>query len=259
MTGIDVGGTKIRWIFLKSVRSPSSRDARAPRWHIVSSHEIPTPRTQDSFIATLHTILAAAERRNAASVGIGIAGTLSHGILVHSPHLPFLKGMDFTATLRHATSIPCTIDNDARCAAYAEVAIPMHTHHSRATHAPVMLVATLGTGVGRAIVHNGILHTPASLENAEPWERAYRKIAALSNPSANLLAEFLGPRLARLAVSHHASMIVLGGGRLRTKGLFALVRNECMRTGFSGTIRRSHFRQNEGAVGAALLGVTPQH
>jgi predicted NBD/HSP70 family sugar kinase len=259
LAGIDIGGTKIRWALL--YKSSASQPLRAQHahnnafpWRIASSLEIPTPRSRRAFMAALHTIIVSARARGATSVGIGIAGTLSRGKILRSPHLPFLEGLDLVRALRRDfPDIAIVLENDARCAALAEASYRASMGAKNARRDKSVLMVTVGTGVGRAVLKGNTILSPVSLENAESWEPAYRRLAKKACPSAAALAKFLGPRLAALAASHDATTVILGGGRLRTKGLFPLMRVECRRAGFPGILRRSHFHQNEGAIGAALF------
>ena len=244
IAGIDVGGTKIRWVLM--LRDPHE-NAAFP-WRIVSSGETPTPHARDAFLGTVRAIAASLRTRGAAHIGLGVAGRIAHDTIEGSTNLPFLKGIHLPSSLGDR-AIAC--ENDARCFAHAEAEAANHTS-SRAAREGNTLVVALGTGVGRALIRNGRVDSPVRFEDFEPWEPAYRKmVAGGRGPSATTLAAFLGPRLAALAGAHGARTLILGGGRFRTRGLFTALKKEIAGT-TSLRVRRARFRQNEGAIGAAL-------
>ncbi len=241
IAGIDVGGTKIRWVIMaRGARGRASRHRSFP-WRIVSSGEIPTPHERARFLDAMGGIVVALRTRGAARIGLGVAGRLARDTIRGSTNLPFLTGIHLPTALGDR-GLRC--DNDARCFAHAEAAL--------AAPSGTALVVTVGTGIGRALIRHGRVDSPVLFEDLEPWEPAYRRMIAGGHTiSAQALASFLGPRLAALAATHGADTIILGGGRFRTKGLFSKIKKEIY-AARPLRVRRAHFRQNEGAIGAAL-------
>lgn len=91
------------------------------------------------------------------AVGVGIAGLVEwpEGIFVWGPHVAG-TGLHLRRHLESAFGIPAVVDNDANAAAHAE-----HTRGSARGYDHVVLV-TLGTGIGGAVITNGRLYRGGS-------------------------------------------------------------------------------------------------
>lgn len=239
LAGIDIGGTKMRWVIMK----PASHESWP--WKISSSHQIPTPHTRAAFTAALRETVERFHAHGITRAGISMAGVIRRNTLVKSPNLRFLEGMHFKEV-----APGLVVDNDARCFGIAE-SVAMRTRGIRATSA---LVITLGTGIGRSLIRrDGSVASIMQFEAPEPWERDYQRVAEIPHPSVPAITRFLVPHLADLVKAHHPDTLVLAGGRLRSHGLFTALRRGCHQTAIPCTVRRSYFRQNEGAMGAAFL------
>jgi len=141
--GIDLGGTKIEAVLLDADGSERAR------------RRVPTPH--DDYEATLRAVgelVAAldAEAGTAASVGIGMPGSLSPltGLVRNSNstclnHRPFHQ--DIERTLRR----PVRLANDANCFALSEAT------DGAAAGGKVVFGVILGTGVGGGLVVDGKL------------------------------------------------------------------------------------------------------
>ncbi len=135
--GIDLGGSTVRaslvdasGTILDQVRAllPDSPDGR-----------------QQAVLS-----LARSYRGAVAMVGMAVAGTVRDGVLTWSPNLG-LHDVPFVRLLREETGVPAVVLNDARAAGLAEARIGAGVGRS------LVLVLTLGTGIGGAIVHDGRL------------------------------------------------------------------------------------------------------
>ena len=94
-----------------------------------------------------------AGKRRVDGVGIAAAGFVDAAgeRVMFAPHLPW-RGEEVRARLMRALEHPVVLDNDANCAARAEVP------YGAARGATDAVVVTLGTGIGGAVVLDGRVH-----------------------------------------------------------------------------------------------------
>ncbi|MFJ6690546.1 ROK family protein [Streptomyces sp. NPDC091294] len=142
--GLDLGGTGIRGV------------ARRDGATIASAHALsaelgagPVPE-RVSRLAHLVTGLLPPGTAPAA-VGIGASGPVdnSAGVIHNQDTLPWFSDFPLTTLLRARLDVPVVIDNDAVSAALGEHAAGAGRHCDR------MLMITLGTGIGVAMLING--------------------------------------------------------------------------------------------------------
>jgi len=84
------------------------------------------------------------------AAGMAVAGTVRDGVLTWSPNLG-LHDVPFARLLQEETGVPAVLLNDARAAGLAEARIGAGVGRSH------VLVLTLGTGIGGALIHHGRL------------------------------------------------------------------------------------------------------
>lgn len=147
--GIDLGGTKIEGVVLKSVESGA----------VLFRDRIATERDQGyehilDRIKGLIDRMAREVGQYPERIGIGTPGTidLKDGLLKNSNTL-CLNGKPLNIDLEELVGIPFVMGNDANCFALAETLLG-----SVKTHVPDALVTfgvIIGTGVGGGIVVNG--------------------------------------------------------------------------------------------------------
>lgn len=149
--GIDLGGTNIR-VALADRQGSILREARKP-----------TP-SHDTGMATVARIVEAldellqAQRIEASDligIGMGIPGIMDPelGLVYWSPNFPewSAEGEPVGRGLAEETGVATFIINDARCAALGEL------HFGAGQGARYMVMITVGTGIGGAIVMDGKL------------------------------------------------------------------------------------------------------
>jgi glucokinase len=139
--GIDLGGTKLLAVALDG-------DGQ-----VVAHRKLDVPGGGRGLADTVSTVASELGGHRPAAVGIGVPGLVDGGRLVFSPHRPGLVGVDIrsevAARLPHAS---VWVGNDADCAGWAE----------QADGGPSdLLMVTLGTGIGGAIIAGGRLQTGA--------------------------------------------------------------------------------------------------
>jgi fructokinase len=157
--GIDLGGTKIEGIVLDG-----SRECARVR--------VDTPR--DDYAATLDAIVALIlnlqnTAGRAASVGIGIPGTIAATGLVKNANSTWLIGRPLQRDLESRLDHSVRIANDANCFAMSEAA------DGAAMGAGIVFGVIVGTGTGAGIVVRGQVLSGANGiagewgHNALPW------------------------------------------------------------------------------------------
>jgi glucokinase len=148
---LDVGGTKVAGAVV---------DARGIllRREQVATNAAAGP---DALMATL--IAMAARLRDAfpgsGAIGVGSAGQIDHltgRVIYANEHLPGWTGVAIGQRLQAAVSLPTAVDNDVNAMALAEAT------HGAAMGRRVVIIATVGTGIGGAIVLDGHLFRGAS-------------------------------------------------------------------------------------------------
>jgi glucokinase len=147
--GIDVGGTKLLAVAIDGTG------------RVVGERKMLIPRAGPGFARTLAAVARHVAGGALTAVGVGVPGMVDgRGRLVFSPHQPGLVGLDLAGDLsRVLAGVPVWVGNDANCAGWAE-------HGASApsgSAAGDLLVVTLGTGIGGAILAGGRL-----------WEGAHR-------------------------------------------------------------------------------------
>ena len=135
--GIDIGGTHVRAARVSASGAILAR-ARAP-----SSHD---PHQMLAICQRLANDL----RGNAAALGIGIPGQVdAPARRVLSGGYVDLSSLPFAALMEEATGLPTAIENDATMALLAECA------HGAARGLAHVVMLTIGTGIGGAILADG--------------------------------------------------------------------------------------------------------
>ncbi|MFM7022509.1 MAG: ROK family protein [Flavobacteriales bacterium] len=153
--GIDVGGTSIKAGVVDTQGNISGIQKFA-------SDEWAT--SPEPFLQLLEKICSAAIKEHAIKgVGIGLPGQLSRDrkSIVALTNLPALNGMAVKSDLQKLfPQLKIALENDARCAAMAEMHFGAHGEKD-------FLLITLGTGVGGGLVIDGKLFMGA---NGNPTE-----------------------------------------------------------------------------------------
>jgi len=149
--GIDLGGTFIKFGLLDESNLPSG------------IFQLPTPpdRGPDAVIEQMITggrrLLDEnkIDRKDVLGVGIGAPGPLNTrtGVSMGMPNLPGFKGINIRARTAAGLDIPAVLENDANAAAMGEYLC------GAGRGAGILVVLTVGTGIGSGIVIDGkILH-----------------------------------------------------------------------------------------------------
>lgn len=148
--GVDVGGTRIKAGLVAAdgavLATATARDT--------PSRTAPGQTVLDALTATVDELLAhpLVEEVGCAALGVGVAGLVDaeHGTVVFAPHLPW-RDAPVRDRLQERLDLPVLVDNDAHTAAWAE-----HRFGAGRDESHLVLV-TLGTGIGGAVLTSGCL------------------------------------------------------------------------------------------------------
>jgi glucokinase len=145
--GVDIGGTKVA----------AGRVGRGGRVHRLAYRETPSrhasPRLVEDAIVDAVTALP---ETDGLPVGIGAAGFVDGGgrIVRFAPHLNW-REEPLADRLEDRLGRPVVVENDANAAAWAEFCFGAGRAERR------LMLITLGTGIGGAMVHDGGLERGA--------------------------------------------------------------------------------------------------
>ena len=109
-----------------------------------------TSQVEDALVAA---VLEAADGRPLAGVGVAAAGFVDSAgeRVMFAPHLPMAGASPCATSLPSVSAAWSGLDNDANCAARAEA------HHGAARGAASALMITMGTGIGGAVLLDGLV------------------------------------------------------------------------------------------------------
>jgi glucokinase len=142
--GVDIGGTKVM------AATVSDAGEVGP----IARRSTPGRRVEVGLVedALTEAIDEAAAGRPVAAVGIAAAGFVDADgeRVMFAPHLPW-RDDPTRSRLETRWGLPVALDNDANCAARAELAL------GAARGAGDVLMVTMGTGIGGAVVLGGTL------------------------------------------------------------------------------------------------------
>ncbi len=154
--GIDIGGTKTLGLVIGG-------DAE-----ILVEQRRPTPHSAmavvDMLADLVSDLIAAADGRvEVRAVGVGVAGLVDlHGRLRRAPNLVGADELAVRDLLEPRVGLPVFVDNDANCAARAELesGVAVGVQHA--------VLITLGTGIGGALITGGSVIRGAAGMAGEP-------------------------------------------------------------------------------------------
>jgi glucokinase len=142
VVGVDVGGSKVLAADVRQDGVVASTVAR-----VTPGAEVDAALVEDALTEAVHEV---AQGRPLLAVGVGAAGFVdaTGERVMFAPHLPW-RDDPVRSRLESRWGVPVVLDNDANCAARAELAFGVGRGASSA------LVITLGTGIGGAVVLGG--------------------------------------------------------------------------------------------------------
>lgn len=142
---IDIGGSSMKCAIMDEERTVLER------WQVRTPCE-----SLDELLETIDAMVAD-HRDRVVGIAISMPGIIdaAHGVAHTGGALRFVKDLPFADMLEERYGLPVSIENDARCAAYAEVGYGALADVSDGA------VIVLGTGVGGGIVLDRTVRTGA--------------------------------------------------------------------------------------------------
>ena len=140
--GIDFGGTKTIIAVVDE------------RGKVLASMRYKTPKERSEVIAKLVSgIKKFLAKHNVQAIGVAVAGFFDteKGVMIKSPNIPSINGLNFRKELEKHFSLPIVFENDANAYAIACYALELKHKYKN------MCCFTLGTGIGSGIISNGVL------------------------------------------------------------------------------------------------------
>lgn len=141
LLGIDVGGTKIAAVAF---------DAKTGKPVHKEQESTEAKKGIETVCAQIEKLVGRFPRKNILSVGVGVPGLVTpEGVVTVLPHIALKRPYALQSVLQKRLQLPVTVDNDARCFAFAEAI------RGKGKGRSVVIGITLGTGVGGGIVIGG--------------------------------------------------------------------------------------------------------
>lgn len=153
--GIDIGGSGIKGAPVDLATGEFAADrVRIPT---------PQPSTPDAVASVLADLVSSYNLPKDAPVGVTFPAIVKHGVAYSAANVDdSWIGTDVAAVVREATGRKALVANDADAAGYAEVAYGA----AKGVQGLVMVI-TLGTGIGSAMIYDGVLVPNAELGHLE--------------------------------------------------------------------------------------------
>jgi len=136
---IDVGGTSIKYGLWNETEQLLS-----------SKGKVATPKDLAGFYDAIQSIVAKFTDEKVDGVGFSIPGAVNQktGVIGGISALPYIHNFPIQAELENILNLTVTMENDANCAALAEVAV------GAASDMSDVIFIIIGTGIGGAVVLN---------------------------------------------------------------------------------------------------------
>ena len=141
--GIDIGGTKMAGALVDDAGE------------ILKEFRIPSPiDDSDQMIEAIGSLISRlGEGQSVVAVGVAAAGFMSvdREIMYHSPNIAAWRNEPLKKRIETQTQLPVLLENDANAAGWAEF------RFGAGAGSKGMVMLTIGTGVGGAIISDGVL------------------------------------------------------------------------------------------------------
>lgn len=141
--GIDIGGTKMAGALVDNAGN------------VINELKIPSPIDDaDQMIEAIGSLISKlSDGEQAVAVGVAAAGFMSadREIMYHSPNIAAWRNEPLKKRIETKTKLPVLLENDANAAGWAEF------RFGAGSDSRSMVMLTIGTGVGGAIISDGVL------------------------------------------------------------------------------------------------------
>ena len=237
--GIDVGGTGIKGAVIETVTG----ELASERLRLAS----PNPATPDAIATTIRALVG--QHRWSGPIGIGFPAAIQRGVARTAANIdPSFIGLPVADFFSGETGCPVHVANDADVAGLAEMRFG-----AGKDSAGVVLVVTIGTGLGTALFSDGHLLPNTELGHIvlDNGLEAERYASEAVRDACKLKWKDWGDRFNRYLTTMEKlfwpDLIVLGGGASKKLDKFA----PCLTT--QTAVVPARFLNQAGMVGAALF------
>jgi polyphosphate glucokinase len=235
--GIDIGGSGVKGAIVDVTSGKLASDR----------HRIPTPQpsTPDAVIDVVSDIVRFHEWSG--PVGVTVPSVVMDGVVMTAANIDDgWIDFDAAAALSEALGRDVVVLNDADAAGMAEV-----RHGAARDTSGVCIVLTFGTGIGSAIINDGVLVPNSELghlhfRGMEAEEYAAGRLVKRENMDIDWWSERVNELLQHIDLILSPRTIVFGGGISKR---FAIIAPH-LRT--RATVVPAQLRNNAGIVGAAM-------
>jgi polyphosphate glucokinase len=236
--GIDIGGSGIKGARVDLATGELASD----RIKILT----PTTATSENVVPIIHEIIEQAEWSG--PVGCTFPGVVRHGVLYTAANLgSHWIGVHLEELLHDSTGLPVAVINDADAAGLAEV-----RYGAAKDRTGVVILTTLGTGIGSAVINDGVLVPNSEFGHLLRNDRSWEKYAASSVKDRKGLsypeyAQRLQEYYTYLESITWPDVIIVGGGISRKADKFLpLITTQA-------ELIPAELRNQAGIVGAAIV------
>jgi polyphosphate glucokinase len=239
--GVDIGGTGIKGAIVET----DTGELITERKRI----ETPRPATPEAVAATLRELVRAFEWKG--PIGCGFPATIHHGVAFTAANIdPTWVDTAVDSLFTETTGCPCHVINDADAAGICE----MRLGAGKGRKGVVMLL-TIGTGIGSAVFVDGILHPNTELghlllETKHGAQKAEHycseRVRVARDLGWNKFGRRFGKFLNRLEFLFNPDLFIIGGGVSKKFDRFSP--NFTLRT----EIKVAETLNQAGIIGAAL-------
>jgi polyphosphate glucokinase len=241
LIGVDVGGSGIKAAHVDLGTGTATGRIRL---------ETPQPATPDAVSTTVATLLE--QLGGEGPIGCTLPAVVVGGTVRTAAHIDDQWiGTHAAAVIGRATGRPCTVLNDADAAGIAEARFG-----AARDRRGVVLLVTVGTGIGTALMNDGVLvanselgHLEVNGKIADAWASDAKRT------EKHLTWEQWAERLDTYLVQLHAvlwpELIVIGGGVVKNAEKFIDKLNP------GCEVRVAELGNLAGIVGAALAAANP--
>ncbi|BAC12289.1 sugar kinase [Oceanobacillus iheyensis HTE831] len=145
---IDLGGTYTKYGLIDQ------------EGNVSKTHRIITPKDLSGLLEEVNLMIS--EYPNSKGIAISAPGAVSHSGVIHGTSaIPYIHGPNIKALIEQSTGKMVSIENDANCAALAE------SWKGNAQKVQNAIVIVVGTGIGGAFIHQGVVQRGKHLHAGE--------------------------------------------------------------------------------------------
>ncbi len=235
--GIDIGGSGIKGATVDT----TTGELTAERFRL----DTPQPATPQAVAAAVEQIVE--HFAWTGPIGLTVPGVVKAGVVLTAANIDKgWIGTDAQALFGQATGQPCTVLNDADAAGIAEMRFGVG-----AGRGGVVIMVTLGTGIGFALFHDGVLVPNTELGHLEVDGKDAETIASArvreeKDESWKHWARDVDKYLDRVDALLWPDLIIIGGGVSKKADKFF------PHLGTRAELQPAALQNEAGIVGAAL-------